>query len=182
MSNVPADLKYTKSHEWLRALPDGAVEIGITAHAQEALGDLVFVEVPEAGRTLAAGEACAVVESVKAASDVYAPLAGTVTGGNPQLAAEPQAVNADPYGTGGRSAATPSWYQNATLEMYRVRWKSTTTFFGFTSSKAATRHSAAAPRSTTSTPLPSATVSITAPVKGWLPMRKFPSAWLKLGH
>ena len=100
MSNVPADLKYTKSHEWLRALPDGAVEIGITEHAQHALGDLVFVEVPEAGRTLAAGEACAVVESVKAASDVYAPLAGTVTGGNPQLAAEPQAVNADPYGTG----------------------------------------------------------------------------------
>jgi len=76
------------------------VEIGITEHAQDALGDLVFVEVPEAGRTLAAGEACAVVESVKAASDVYAPLAGTVTGGNPQLAAEPQAVNADPYGAG----------------------------------------------------------------------------------
>ncbi len=100
MSNVPADLQYTKSHEWVRALPDGTVEIGITDHAQHALGDLVFVEVPEAGRALAAGDACAVVESVKAASDVYAPLAGTVTLGNPQLTAEPQAVNSDPYGAG----------------------------------------------------------------------------------
>ena len=100
MSNVPADLKYTKSHEWVRALPDGILEIGISDHAQHALGDLVFVEVPEAGRVLAAGEACAVVESVKAASDVYAPLAGTVTLGNPQLTGEPQAVNSDPYGSG----------------------------------------------------------------------------------
>ena len=100
MSNVPADLKYTKSHEWVRALPDGAVEIGITDHAQHALGDLVFVEVPEAGRTLKAGEACAVVESVKAASDVYAPLAGEVTAGNPKLQAQPEAVNAQPYGAG----------------------------------------------------------------------------------
>jgi glycine cleavage system H protein len=100
MSNVPADLKYTKSHEWLRVLPDGSLEIGITDHAQHALGDLVFVEVPEAGRTVEAGEACAVVESVKAASDVYAPLSGEVSAGNPQLAAEPQAVNSDPYGAG----------------------------------------------------------------------------------
>jgi glycine cleavage system H protein len=100
MSNVPADLKYTKSHEWLRVLPDGNLEIGITDHAQHALGDLVFVEVPEAGRTVGAGEACAVVESVKAASDVYAPLAGEVTAGNPQLAAEPQVLNTDPYGAG----------------------------------------------------------------------------------
>jgi glycine cleavage system H protein len=89
MSNVPADLKYTNSHEWVRALPDGTLEIGITDHAQHALGDLVFVEVPEAGRTLAAGEPAAVVESVKAASDVYAPLAGEVTAGNPELAAQP---------------------------------------------------------------------------------------------
>jgi glycine cleavage system H protein len=100
MSNVPADLKYTKSHEWVRALGDGAVEIGITDHAQHALGDLVFVEVPDAGRTVKAGEPCAVVESVKAASDVYAPIAGEITAGNPKLAAEPEVVNADPYGQG----------------------------------------------------------------------------------
>jgi glycine cleavage system H protein len=100
MSNVPADLKYTKSHEWLRVLPDGNLEIGITDHAQHALGDLVFVEVPEAGRSVRAGEACAVVESVKAASDVYAPLSGEVIAGNPQLAAEPQVLNTDPYGAG----------------------------------------------------------------------------------
>jgi glycine cleavage system H protein len=100
MSKVPADLKYTKSHEWVRSLADGTLEIGITDHAQHALGDLVFVEVPEAGRTLAAGEACAVVESVKAASDVYAPLAGEVSAGNPRLTAEPESVNADPYGAG----------------------------------------------------------------------------------
>lgn len=100
MSNVPADLQYTKSHEWVRALGDGSVEIGITDHAQHALGDLVFVEVPEAGRTVKAGEPCAVVESVKAASDVYAPIAGEITAGNPKLAAEPEVVNADPYGQG----------------------------------------------------------------------------------
>jgi len=100
MSNVPADLKYTKSHEWLRALADGTVEIGITDHAQHALGDLVFVEVPEAGRSVKADEPCAVVESVKAASDVYAPLTGVITAGNPKLAAEPEAVNSDPYGEG----------------------------------------------------------------------------------
>jgi len=100
MSNVPADLKYTKSHEWLRTLADGSVEIGITDHAQHALGDLVFVEVPEAGRAVKAGEACAVVESVKAASDVYAPLSGQVTAGNPKLAAEPETVNTAPYGEG----------------------------------------------------------------------------------
>jgi glycine cleavage system H protein len=100
MSNVPPELKYTKSHEWVRALPDGSVEIGITDHAQHALGDLVFVEVPEAGRTVAQGEACAVVESVKAASDVYAPLAGQVLAGNPQLAAQPDSVNTQPYGAG----------------------------------------------------------------------------------
>ncbi len=100
MSNVPPELKYTKSHEWVRTLPDGSVEIGITDHAQHALGDLVFVEVPEAGRTVALGEACAVVESVKAASDVYAPLAGEVLAGNPQLATQPDSVNTQPYGAG----------------------------------------------------------------------------------
>jgi glycine cleavage system H protein len=100
MSHVPSDLQYTKTHEWVRSLPDGTVEIGITDHAQHALGDLVFVEVPEGGRTLALGEPCAVVESVKAASDVYSPVAGDVTAGNPQLSAEPEAVNNDPYGKG----------------------------------------------------------------------------------
>ena len=100
MSQVPADLRYTKSHEWVRDLADGICEIGITDHAQEALGDLVFVEVPEKGRALAAGDACAVVESVKAASDVYSPLAGEVTLGNPDLAAAPELINQDPYGRG----------------------------------------------------------------------------------
>ena len=82
MSQVPADLRYAKSHEWVRQLPDGTVEIGITDHAQHALGDLVFVEVPEVGRALEAGAACAVVESVKAASDVYSPVSGTVVAVN----------------------------------------------------------------------------------------------------
>ena len=100
MSTVPADLKYTKSHEWVRTLADGTVEVGITDHAQHALGDLVFVEVPEAGRTVKAGEPCAVVESVKAASDVYAPLAGEVTAGNPRLGEAPETVNTDAYGEG----------------------------------------------------------------------------------
>jgi glycine cleavage system H protein len=100
MSNVPADLRYTKSHEWVRTLADGTVEIGITDHAQHALGDLVFVEVPDAGRTVKADEPCAVVESVKAASDVYAPIAGQIAAGNPRLAAEPEVVNTDPYGEG----------------------------------------------------------------------------------
>ena len=100
MSNVPADLKYTKSHEWVRTLADGTVEVGISDHAQHALGDLVFVEVPEAGRAVKAGEPCAVVESVKAASDVYAPLTGEVAAGNPRLSAEPETVNTDPYGEG----------------------------------------------------------------------------------
>lgn len=100
MSNVPADLRYTKSHEWVRTRFDGSVEIGITDHAQHALGDLVFVEVPEAGRNLTAGEGCAVVESVKAASDVYAPLTGQVTEGNPALTDTPELINQDPYGAG----------------------------------------------------------------------------------
>jgi glycine cleavage system H protein len=100
MSNVPADLKYTKSHEWVRTLADGTLEVGITDHAQNALGDLVFVEVPEGGRSVKAGDPCAVVESVKAASDVYAPVAGEITAGNPRLAAEPETVNAEPYGEG----------------------------------------------------------------------------------
>jgi glycine cleavage system H protein len=100
LSNIPNDLRYTKSHEWVRTEKGGAVEIGITDHAQSALGDLVFVEVPEAGRALHAGEACAVVESVKAASDVYSPVSGKVVGGNAALASQPELLNQDPYGAG----------------------------------------------------------------------------------
>lgn len=97
MSNIPAELRYTASHEWVRSLPDGSVEIGITDHAQSALGDLVFVEVPEAGRGLQAGEACAVVESVKAASDIYAPLAGEVVAVNQEAVDAPESINKDSY-------------------------------------------------------------------------------------
>lgn len=100
MSNVPADLKYAKSHEWARTEDDGTVTIGISDHAQAALGDLVFIEAPEVGRTLEAGEACAVVESVKAASDVYAPVGGEVVATNAVLADAPETVNSDPYGDG----------------------------------------------------------------------------------
>ncbi len=100
MSNVPGDLRYTRTHEWVRDLLDGTVEIGITDHAQHSLGDLVFVEVPEAGRRLGAGEPCAVVESVKAASDVYSPLAGEVTAANAALAATPELINQDAFGAG----------------------------------------------------------------------------------
>jgi len=100
MSNVPADLKYARSHEWVRERADGTVEIGISDHAQQALGDLVFVEVPAVGRSLAQGEAFAVVESVKAASDVYAPVAGTVVEVNEALSKAPETINQDPYGSG----------------------------------------------------------------------------------
>jgi len=100
MSKVPNDLKYAKSHEWAKKQPDGTVVIGITDHAQSALGDLVFVEVPKTGRKVGAGEACAVVESVKAASDVYAPIAGEVVEGNAALANAPETLNQDPYGKG----------------------------------------------------------------------------------
>ncbi len=99
-NNIPRDLKYTKSHEWVRQAQNGALEIGITDHAQSALGDLVFVEVPDVGRALKAGEACAVVESVKAASDVYSPLAGKVVANNSALMAKPELLNEDPYGAG----------------------------------------------------------------------------------
>lgn len=97
---VPADLKYTKSHEWVRVEADGTVTVGITHHAQDQLGDMVFIEAPEAGRTVKAGEACAVVESVKAASDVYSPVSGEVAEGNSALADHPETVNKDPYGEG----------------------------------------------------------------------------------
>ncbi|ACL73832.1 glycine cleavage system protein GcvH [Thioalkalivibrio sulfidiphilus] len=100
MSNTPADLRYTKSHEWVRSESDGTVTVGISDHAQELLGDLVFVETPEVGSSHGAGAACAVVESVKAASDVYAPVAGEVVAVNEQLADSPELVNSDPYGEG----------------------------------------------------------------------------------
>jgi len=100
MSNTPADLKYAKSHEWVKTLPDGTLLIGITDHAQAALGDLVFVETPKVGRVLAADEACCVVESVKAASDVYAPVAGTVVDANAKLGENPELVNDAPYEAG----------------------------------------------------------------------------------
>jgi glycine cleavage system H protein len=95
--NVPANLKYTDSHEWIRAEPDGTLTVGITDHAQEALGDLVFIELPAAGRTVKAREAVAVVESVKAASDVYAPVAGEVVAVNTAVVEAPEKVNADAY-------------------------------------------------------------------------------------
>lgn len=100
MSNVPTTLLYTKDHEWVRREDDGTLVIGITDHAQHQLGELVYVELPEEGRVLKAGDAMAVVESTKAASDVYAPLAGTVLGANPALTSEPELVNTDPYGAG----------------------------------------------------------------------------------
>lgn len=93
----PSSLRYTESHEWARQEADGTVTIGITDHAQSALGDVVFVELPEVGRSLAAGEACAVVESVKAASDIYAPIAGEVIEANAAVVDTPESINADAY-------------------------------------------------------------------------------------
>jgi glycine cleavage system H protein len=100
MSEVQAELRYTRDHEWLRLEADGSVTLGITDHAQAALGELVYVELPDIGTQYASHEACAVVESVKAASDVYAPLAGAVTATNLALADTPELVNSSPYGEG----------------------------------------------------------------------------------
>jgi glycine cleavage system H protein len=100
MSHVPAELRYLKSHEWARLEADGTITLGISDHAQQALGDLVFVEAPEAGRRVRAGEACAVVESVKAASDVYSPVSGEIVAGNADLGGQPELINTDPYGAG----------------------------------------------------------------------------------
>jgi len=94
---TPADLKYTESHEWIRTETDGTLTVGISDHAQEALGDIVFVDLPEAGRQVSAGEAIAVVESVKAASDIYAPVAGEIIAANGDLGDAPDSVNAKPY-------------------------------------------------------------------------------------
>ena len=100
MSELPGDLQYTSEHEWLRKEEDGSVTIGITDHAQSALGDLVYVELPEVGQDLEVGAEMAVVESVKAASDVYAPVSGNVLAINADLADDPEKINADPYGDG----------------------------------------------------------------------------------
>ena len=95
--SIPADLKYTPSHEWVRVETDGTLTVGITHHAQDLLGDMVFIEAPVAGRTLTKGEECAVVESVKAASDVYAPVAGEVTASNSAVESSPESINQDAY-------------------------------------------------------------------------------------
>jgi len=95
---LPKDLRYTESHEWVRREGDGTVSVGITDHAQEQLGDIVFVEAPQVGRRVKAGEAVGVVESVKAASDIYAPVAGEIVGANADLTASPEKVNEDAFG------------------------------------------------------------------------------------
>ena len=100
MSEIPSELHYRESHEWVRDEGDGTVVVGISDHAQEALGDMVFVELPEPGMSYAQGDACAVVESVKAASDVYAPVSGEVIAANPALEDAPELVNSEPYGDG----------------------------------------------------------------------------------
>jgi len=96
--NIPETLRYTASHEWVRQEPDGTLAVGITDYAQDNLGELVFVEVPQPGRRVAAGESCAVAESVKAASDIYAPVSGEIAAANGELADAPKRINEDPYG------------------------------------------------------------------------------------
>jgi len=100
MSNIPAELKYVASHEWLRLEDDGTITVGITDHAQDLLGDVVFVELPEVGESVSVDDEIAVVESVKAASDVYAPLTGEIVAINENLEDEPEIINSDPYGDG----------------------------------------------------------------------------------
>ncbi len=97
--NIPQNLHYTESHEWIRIESDGTITVGITDHAQEALGDIVFLELPEAGKQYGAGDACAVVESVKAASDIYAPVAGEIIAANDDVTSTPEKVNSDAYGS-----------------------------------------------------------------------------------
>jgi len=100
MSQIPEDLKYTKTHEWVRRESDNTITVGITDHAQNLLGDMVFIETPEVGTNYGEGDDCAVVESVKAASDVYCPITGEITAVNESLADAPEMVNKDPYGDG----------------------------------------------------------------------------------
>lgn len=97
MSNIPADLRFAESHEWARLEADGSVTVGISDHAQQALGDVVFVELAEVGKVFAAGDAAGVVESVKAASDIYAPISGEVIAVNEELADSPEQLNEEPY-------------------------------------------------------------------------------------
>ena len=108
MSEIPSELRYRDSHEWVRVENDGTVVVGISDHAQGELGDMVFVELPEPGMSYDQGEACAVIESVKAASDVYAPLSGEVLKANGQLEDSPELVNSDPYGDGWLFRLLPS--------------------------------------------------------------------------
>lgn len=98
--SIPQDLRYTAEHEWVQVRPDGTVRVGITDFAQEALGDVVYVSLPEVGASLAAGDSCGEVESTKSVSDLYSPLAGEVTSVNEDLDTSPDLVNADPYGQG----------------------------------------------------------------------------------
>ncbi|WP_435952225.1 glycine cleavage system protein GcvH [Dryocola sp. BD626] len=100
MSNVPNELKYSKEHEWLRKEADGSYTVGITEHAQELLGDMVFVDLPEVGSTVSTGDDCAVAESVKAASDIYAPISGEIIAVNNELEGNPELVNSEPYAGG----------------------------------------------------------------------------------
>ncbi|HEB81296.1 MAG TPA: glycine cleavage system protein GcvH [Gammaproteobacteria bacterium] len=108
MSEIPSELKYTDSHEWLRLDEDGLVTVGITDHAQELLGDLVFVELPEAGTEYSTGDECCVVESVKAASDVYMPISGEIVEVNDMLSDEPEVINSSPYDNGWLFRIQPS--------------------------------------------------------------------------
>jgi glycine cleavage system H protein len=108
MSEIPGDLKFMKSHEWARVEDDGLIRVGISDHAQGLLGDLVYVELPAVGDSVQAGNACAVVESVKAASDVYAPVSGEVVEVNAALADKPETINEDAYGEGWIFAVRPS--------------------------------------------------------------------------
>ena len=108
MSNIPADLRYSKSHEWTRVESDGTVTVGITDYAQNSLGDITYVQVPKVGTALKAGDTFGVVESVKAASDLYAPIAGTVTAVNPALESAPESVNKAPYTDGWMLKLKPS--------------------------------------------------------------------------
>ena len=108
MSNVPNELKYRDSHEWVRKEADGTFTVGITEHAQELLGDMVFVDLPEVGNTYSAGDECAVAESVKAASDIYAPVSGEIVAVNDELGDTPELVNSEPYAAGWLFRIKPS--------------------------------------------------------------------------
>ena len=108
MSDIPIELRYTENHEWVRELDDGTLAVGITHHAQAALGDLVFIELPEMHKDVETGDVCAVAESVKAASDVFSPLPGNIAGVNINLDNSPELVNSDPYGEGWLFRMTPT--------------------------------------------------------------------------